>query len=241
MSVVVAAAAPLWVTPDAARAGAAAFSGTSYEVYRRGVAGLLAEGTSMAGRLDTVALSGEPVRILDEVESGLLGVELLAQPDGDTGYVGFMDAAHVGDSAPALPIATANGNASAAPVPLDPAGVFEIATGFLGVPYLWGGVEGAGIDCSGLVHISARLGGRVLPRDAHHQWAATRADLGWHDLEPGDILYFGERASLDGITHVGFYAGDDRMLHAPEEGQQVVLEPLSDRRRGRLVGFGRLA
>jgi cell wall-associated NlpC family hydrolase len=35
------------------------------------------------------------------------------------------------------------------------------------------------------------------------------------------------------------YAGDGRMLHAPEAGRQVVLEPISSSARERTVGFGR--
>jgi gamma-D-glutamyl-L-lysine dipeptidyl-peptidase len=241
VSFIVAAAAPVWATVAAAVAGQAAFAGTSYASYRAGVAGLLAEGTSLAGRLDTVALSGEPVLVLETAEPGVLHVELPAQPNGDTGYAGYVDAAHVGDDAPVpAPITTAEGVASVSPTALDSTAIFDIATSFLGVPYLWGGVEGAGIDCSGLIHIAARLGGRVIPRDAHHQWAATRAGLTWDDLEPGDILYFGGTASLEGIDHVGFFAGEGRMLHAPETGRRVVLEPLSDRARARSVAFGRL-
>ena len=241
MSYIVAAAAPVWVSPAAARAGRGAFAGTSYDTYRAGVAQLLAEATSMQGRLDTVALSGEPVHVIETVEPGVLRVELAAQPHGDAGYTGYVDAGHVGDAAPGpVPIVTGAGVASASVDELDAARVLGIASAFLGVPYLWGGIEGAGIDCSGLVHVSARLGGRVLPRDAHHQWAATRAELTWDDLRPGDILYFGSAASLDGITHVGFWAGDGRMLHAPEEGRGVMLEPLSEQRRDRCVAFGRL-
>jgi cell wall-associated NlpC family hydrolase len=241
VSFVVAAAAPVWANPEAARSGRAAFAGTSYASFSSAVTGLLAERVSLAGRLDTVALSGEPVAVLETVEPGLLRVELPAQPDGDTGYVGFVDAAHIGDDAPApTAIATGRGSATASPDPLDRAAILDLAQLFVGVPYLWGGIEGAGIDCSGLIHIAARLGGRLVPRDAHHQWAATRADLTWDALEPGDILYFGESASLDGIVHVGFFAGDDLMLHAPEEGRAVVVEPLSESARARSVAFGRL-
>lgn len=241
MNFVVAAAAPVWASVEAARSGRAGFAGTSYGSYSSGVAGLLAEGSSLAGRLDTVALSGEPVTVLETVEPGLLRVELPAQPNGDTGYAGFMDATHVGHDRPVTTsIVTAHGSATPSPHPLDSAAILDIAHLFVGVPYLWGGIEGAGIDCSGLIHIAARLGGRVIPRDAHHQWAATRADLSWDALEPGDILYFGESATLDGIVHVGFFAGDGRMLHAPEEGRDVVLEALSDDARARSVAFGRL-
>ena len=44
---------------------------------------------------------------------------------------------------------------------------------FLGVRYLWGGTSAWGLDCSGLVHLSWRGQGVLLPRDAHDQAAAA--------------------------------------------------------------------
>jgi cell wall-associated NlpC family hydrolase len=100
-------------------------------------------------------------------------------------------------------------------------------------------LEGAGIDCSGLVHISARIAGVLVPRDAHHQWALLRVDVDWAELRPGDLLFFGQHAGLDGIDHVGFHLGDGQLLHAPATGRAVVVEPVSVRGRDRVVAFGR--
>jgi cell wall-associated NlpC family hydrolase len=287
-TVVVAAAAPLWASAADARE-VAAFGESSYPAYRDWARGRLLDQAPLHGRLHTVAVCGEPVRVLSATDPSLVEVELLAQPNGSTGYVGFMRAAHVGADARRAPThvvaargvlaATAGGEGEPVELPAgttvellarsgteDPAEVLlasgatvrcpmtalrplapavgpvellAIAAGFVGVPYLWGGIEASGIDCSGIVHLAARIGGHVVPRDAHHQWAATRLDAGAGDLDVGDLLFFGEDASLEGIDHVGLYAGDGRMLHAPEAGRNVTVEPISARARERTVGFGR--
>lgn len=289
-TVVVSAAAPLWASAEDARQ-VAAFAASSYAAYREWVRHRLPDQAPLRGRLHTVALSGEPVRVLAAPDPSLVEVELPAQPNGSAGYTGFMDVAHVGADARRAPThvvaargvlaATASGDGAPVELPagttvelLSPPGAADpaelrlasgatvrcptsalrplgdavdavellaIAAGFRGAPYLWGGIEAAGIDCSGLVHLAARIGGRLVPRDAHHQWAATRLDVEAGELAVGDLLFFGDDASLEGIDHVGIHAGSGRMLHAPEAGRNVVLEPISARARARTVGFGRCA
>jgi cell wall-associated NlpC family hydrolase len=81
------------------------------------------------------------------------------------------------------------------------------ARAFLGAPYLWGGMTEHGIDCSGLIHMSWRRLGRLVPRDAADQEAAGEAvEL----PEYGDLATYGaERA-----THIAFWLGDGRILHS---------------------------
>ncbi|HEY4349533.1 MAG TPA: C40 family peptidase [Gaiellaceae bacterium] len=103
----------------------------------------------------------------------------------------------------------------------------------LGAPYEWGGLTAAGIDCSGLVHIAYRTGGRRVPRDSWQQEAAGQiVPPGTEQI--GDLVFYGAREQAD---HVAFWLPAGRVLHATgRDGLGVVEERepsgLVARRRG---------
>lgn len=107
------------------------------------------------------------------------------------------------------------------------------ARAYLGTPYLWGGMTEAGIDCSGLVHMAWRRLGRLVPRDAFQQAAAGTPTDG---PAYGDLVVYGP----DRVTHVAFWLGDGRILHAAG-GREVVEEHEPAELRRLRLGFVRLA
>jgi cell wall-associated NlpC family hydrolase len=95
------------------------------------------------------------------------------------------------------------------------AGLRRTAKSFLGLQYLWGGLSGFGLDCSGLTWLDYRVHGIRIPRDAlpqsrHGRHTSTRA--------VGDLLFY---ASNGLVHHVSMYIGGGYMIHAPRTGEPV--------------------
>lgn len=93
--------------------------------------------------------------------------------------------------------------------------VVTTAKRFLGLPYLWAGASGFGLDCSGLTSLVYRLHGIRIPRDA-----APQSRHGTKVAHPGrgDLMFY----AADGeVHHVSMYVGHGRMIHSPATGTSV--------------------
>lgn len=96
--------------------------------------------------------------------------------------------------------------------------VLETALGQIGRPYRYGGGDGDGFDCSGLVQYVFDQAGVELPRTASLQYSRG-SHIDSQYAAPGDLVFF----RIDGRLHVAIYVGDGRFIHAPATGQQVTL------------------
>lgn len=118
---------------------------------------------------------------------------------------------------------------------LSPIGIFEtdpvgVAERFVGAPYLWGGRDGLGMDCSGLVQQALFACGRACPRDADQQAEMGRA-ITRESLRRGDLVFW--------PGHVAWMVDATRVLHADGYSKLVVIEDLdvaAHRRSGRELG-----
>ncbi|MFD0165183.1 NlpC/P60 family protein [Streptomyces decoyicus] len=112
--------------------------------------------------------------------------------------------------------------AAAAARAADPRAARAVAFAYaaLGKPYVWGATGPSGFDCSGLTQAAWKAGGVALPRTTYTQ-ISSGPRVGRSQLAPGDLVFF-----YSGISHVGLYVGDGKMIHAPHPGAPVRIAPI---------------
>lgn len=107
--------------------------------------------------------------------------------------------------------------------------VAGLAASLAGIPYVYGGSDIDGFDCSGLVFYVFDCFGIRLPRSAEEQ-AGLAVAVPWRRAAPGDILAF----RLEGKWHSAIYIGGGRFVHAPSSGGWVRVEAMNEYWQGRL-------
>lgn len=90
--------------------------------------------------------------------------------------------------------------------------ISKAALNFLNIPYLWGGKNPFGMDCSGFIQILFSLFGIRLPRDARQQVKEGRTINFINETEAGDLAFFDNQEG--DIVHAGIITGDRQIIHS---------------------------
>ena len=116
-----------------------------------------------------------------------------------------------------------------APLPMDEPHLLQAVRFFLNIPYLWGGKNAMGMDCSGFTQVVLSLFGKHLLRNASEQATQGIEVNGLEDAQAGDLAFFckpqtnhanhANHANNENngahapITHVGILIDKQRIIH----------------------------
>ena len=90
--------------------------------------------------------------------------------------------------------------------------IINTANKYINTPYLWGGKNPFGIDCSGLSQTSYKIAGINIARDASQQAKAGTPVNFLENTKPGDLAFFDNDEGV--ITHVGILLSQNSIIHA---------------------------
>ena len=116
-----------------------------------------------------------------------------------------------------------------APLPMDEPHLLQAVRFFLNIPYLWGGKNAMGMDCSGFTQVVLSLFGKHLLRNASEQATQGIEVNGLEDAQAGDLAFFckpqtnhannvnnannANNGAHAPITHVGILIDKQRIIH----------------------------
>ena len=127
-----------------------------------------------------------------------------------------------------IPVSCFSNSSNIAEVKEKRSKLVDYAKTFVGVPYVYGGLDRTGIDCSGLIYTAARESIQMqLPRTVAALYGFVKI-IPNNQREPGDILFF--KTVGDRISHAGIYIGNNQFIHAASDGPNtgVILSSLNE-------------
>ncbi|MEU5362784.1 NlpC/P60 family protein [Streptomyces sp. NPDC005925] len=102
------------------------------------------------------------------------------------------------------------------------AAAYSAAQSKLGSPYVYGATGPSSYDCSGLTSWAYAQAGVSIPRTSEAQSGIGTRISAVGDLQVGDLVFF-----FSDLHHVGLYAGNGQVIHAPRTGTVVRYESMS--------------
>lgn len=91
--------------------------------------------------------------------------------------------------------------------------IANFAKQYLGCKYVYGGSGPSTFDCSGFTMYVYKQFGISLSHSARAQ-SKNGNYVAKEDLQPGDLVFFKDYETMDGIGHCGIYLGEGNFIHA---------------------------
>ena len=91
--------------------------------------------------------------------------------------------------------------------------IVDYAKNYLGCKYVYGGSGPNTFDCSGFTMYVYQKFGIALSHSARAQ-SKVGTPVEKQDLQLGDLVFFKDYETMDGIGHCGIYIGDGNFIHA---------------------------
>lgn len=177
-----------------------------------------AQAAAAAAAAQAAAAAGAATRQLPTAEAASAGgtsdAQLAAAADDGQPAAGSSPSTSAPEAPRALPMSSPGASSVAA-------AAVQAAYSQLGVPYVYGGASpDGGFDCSGLIQWAYAQAGRSLSHAADWQRDESQP-ISEADLQPGDLVFYGEP-----VSHDAMYVGGRQIINAPYTGEVVRIQDL---------------
>lgn len=179
---------------------------------------------------------GEVQLIWDKIVKPHTGAVALAEPRDLPVSTSFMITSDgqriaVPSAPPRKPKVAPKAEVDSSDVQLSPRGekvvrLLKSCFKYMGVPYVWGGEDPSGMDCSGFIqYVYGHEHGIPMPRTADVQFEVG-AGVPRGQEQPGDLVFF--ETYCPGPSHVGVYLGRNQFIHASSGAGYITIGDLRD-------------